>query len=416
MTETITPSEWCGTVKAPPSKSHLQRAIAIAALAEGRSIIEGYAPSADVDAAIAAVRALGAEVEVDGPTLRIARGQMLRHTATLHCGESGLAARMFGPVASLSPCGINVTGEGTIISRPFGMVQDALSQLGKTVHLTDGSLPMTLSGKMRSGGVEIDGSESSQLLTGLLIALPNLPGQSIIRVTGLKSRPYIQLTVETLAQFGVEVRNEDFQRFVIPGGQVPRAGRIKVEGDWSGAAFLLVGGAIGGEVSVNGLKTGSPQADRAILEVLGQVGTEVKSDDQGIKVRRSALRPFLFDATDCPDLFPPLAALAVCCEGRSIIKGVGRLRHKESDRAHSITSVLQSFGVPVDLVGDEMHITGALPTGCTVSSFHDHRIAMMAAVIGSRARGGTSITDAKAVNKSYPEFFRDMASLTRPRA
>lgn len=412
MIETVTPARLFGTVVAPPSKSHLQRLIAIAALADGESRISGYAPSADVDAAISVVRELGAALTIHDSEIISTKGISLDKAASIHCGESGLAARMFSAIAALSPKKITVTGEGSLLERPFGMVHEALSQLGKTVVLTDGKLPMEISGAMVQSEICIDGSESSQLLTGLLIALPMLQGRSIIHVNDLQSRPYVQMTIDTLAQFGVRIQHEGFKKFIVEGNQQPKPTTLTVEGDWSGAAFLLVGGAIAGEVTVTGLNPRSSQADRAILDILEMVGAEVEVQAHGVTVKRNRLQPFFFDATDCPDLFPPLAALAAYCDGKSSIVGTHRLRHKESDRAATITSVLRELGIDVSSEENTMHILGGQVSGGTVSSHNDHRIAMMAATMGCMASGAVNITEAEAVNKSYPHFFRDMASLT----
>lgn len=390
----------------------MQRSVAIAALADGESRISGYAPSADVDAAISVVRELGATLTVHDSEIIITKGISLDQATSIHCGESGLAARMFSAIAALSPKQITITGEGSLLRRPFGMVHEALSQLGKTVILTDGRLPMDISGTMLPSEICIDGSESSQLLTGLLIALPMLDGRSIIHVDGLQSSPYVQMTIDTLEQFGVQIQNEGFKKFIVEGNQRPRPTSLTVEGDWSGAAFLLVGGAIAGEVTVTGLNPGSSQADRAILDVLQMVGATVNVQNSQVTVKRDRLLPFFFDATDCPDLFPPLAALAAYCDGKCIIAGTHRLGHKESDRAATITSVLHGLGIAVSSEDNAMHIMGGQVSGGTISSHNDHRIAMMAATMGCMASGAVNITEAGAINKSYPDFFRDIASLT----
>jgi 3-phosphoshikimate 1-carboxyvinyltransferase len=411
MTETVSSSSLSGTVAAPPSKSHLQRAIAIASLAEGESMITGYVSSEDVDAAIAAARALGAIVKVDGTTLTISKGAMPASSVQIYCGESGLSARMSAAIASLSDVEVTLTGSGTLPHRPFEIVGQVLSQLGKTVKLQKGRLPLTLSGTLTSGVVYMDGSETSQLLTGLLIALPLLPGRSTIHVKGLNSRPYIELTIETLATFGIAIENHEFTTFSIQGGQRPSATCMRAEGDWSAAAFLLVGGAVAGNVSVSGLNPHSAQADRAILDALHSAGAQVSWANDVLTVAAAPLRSFHFDATQCPDLFPPLAALAACCLGTSTIVGCSRLSSKESDRTSTIKSVLYVLGIDVKVEKNSMHIKGGAIAGGTVSSFHDHRIAMMATLLGCVADGPVSITEAEAVNKSYPVFFNDIASL-----
>jgi 3-phosphoshikimate 1-carboxyvinyltransferase len=411
MTEVISPAVLHGRVVAPASKSYLQRAIAIASLCEEECRISGYTPSADVDAALAIVRQLGASVSISDTTIVISMGEITKNEVILSCGESGLSARLFSAIAATHEKKITVTGKGSLTHRPFQLVKDALVQLGKTVELNNGKLPMTLWGKMHSAEITIDGSESSQLLTGLLIALPMLHGNSIVHVHHLRSVPYIQMTLDILSHYGISINHTDFQRFEIEGNQYPKAPEYIVEGDWSAASFLLVGGAIAGRVTVSGLNPNSAQADRAILEALQLAGANIAWKNDEVTSSKNLLRAFDFDATHCPDLFPPLAALAACCEGTSILKGTERLHHKESDRATTISATLQNLGIDVSIKNQTMHITGGAIRAASLSSFNDHRIAMMAAVLGCVADGPISITESKAVDKSYPNFFRDIASL-----
>ena len=272
-------------------------------------------------------------------------------------------------------------------------------------------LPLKLSGRLSAGRAFIDGSAGSQLLTGLLMALPLADGESRLDVASLTSKPYIGLTLGLLAEFGITVENDSFRTFIIPGNQSYRAHEYTVEGDWSGAAFLLVAGATAGRVTVDGLNSHSMQADRAILNALDEAGAALVTGPCGITSSLSALRAFTFDATDSPDLFPPLAALAARCEGTSRITGVGRLRHKESDRAEAIAGVLEAMKISVHISGDEMLITGGSVQGAVVSSHNDHRIAMMAAVMAAGATGQVTVTGAEAVAKSYPGFYNDMSRL-----
>jgi 3-phosphoshikimate 1-carboxyvinyltransferase len=411
MTEVISPAVLHGRLVAPASKSYLQRAIAIASLCEEECRIHGYTPSADVDAALAIVKQLGASFSISDTTIAISKGEITKNEIILSCGESGLSARMFSAIAATYENKITVTGKGSLVERPFQLVNDALVQLGKTVELNNGKLPMALRGKMHSAEITIDGSESSQLLTGLLISLPMLNGKSIVYVHHLRSIPYIQMTLDILAHFGISIRHTDFQRFEIEGNQHPKAPEYIVEGDWSAASFLLVGGAIAGRVSVSGLNPNSAQADRAILDALQLAGAKVEWENEDVSCSRSTLHAFHFDATHCPDLFPPLAALAACCKGTSTIKGTERLHDKESDRATTICNTLRSLGITVTIENHTMQITGGAVRAASLSSFNDHRIAMMAAVLGCVADDSISLTESKAVNKSYPNFFCDIASL-----
>jgi 3-phosphoshikimate 1-carboxyvinyltransferase len=291
------------------------------------------------------------------------------------------------------------------------MIADALSQLGVIATTNDGFLPMRLMGRINGRKALIDGSSGSQILTGLLMAMPLLNSDSEITVENLKSKPYISLTLQLLSDFGVSIENHDFKRFVIPGNQSYRAHEYTAEGDWSGAAFLLVAGAIAGEVTVSNLNCESKQADLAIMQALTDAGCMLTENEAGLTSAKSELRAFSFDATDCPDLFPPLAALASYSKGISRIKGVSRLAHKESNRARAITEVLGAMNITARVEDDEMFIEGGEVRGAVVSSHNDHRIAMMAAVMALVGRGEVTITGAEAVGKSFPDFFDVLTGL-----
>jgi 3-phosphoshikimate 1-carboxyvinyltransferase len=409
MEITVHPSYLKGKVEAPASKSLTQRAIAAGLLAHGTTVIHNPSFCNDSLAAIRIAEALGAVVATGSKGITIESGPLTASPVTLHCGESGLALRMFSPVAALLTDHVSLTGEGSLMKRPVKMIGDALSQLGVKVMTSNGFLPVTLNGRLKGGRAVIDGSTGSQLLTGLLMALPLADGNSEIEVMGLKSRPYINLTLEMLSGFGITVENRDFSHFSIPGNQSYRAREYNVEGDWSGAAFLLVAGALAGEVSVRNLSSRSLQADRAIMKALSDAGCHLTETAEEVRTEKSDLRAFSFDATDSPDLFPPLAALAAGCRGISRIKGISRLVHKESDRAGTITAVLGALGIRTAIEGDEILISGGRAEGATVSSHNDHRIAMMAAVMATVATGGVTIRDAEAVAKSYPGFFDDLS-------
>jgi 3-phosphoshikimate 1-carboxyvinyltransferase len=411
MNITVHPSAIEGVVDAPPSKSLTQRAIAAGLLASGTTVILSPSFCNDSLAALQMAEALGAFTSRDENSFTVESGSRPDYPVTLGCGESGLALRMFSPVAALVSGNVTLTGEGSLLSRPVGMITDALSQMGVRVWSNNGLLPVRISGKLSGGRAVIDGSSGSQLLTGLLMALPLAESDSSIEVLNLRSRPYINLTLELLSAFGIEVHNEDFRYFTIPGRQSYVAREYTVEGDWSGAAFLLVSGAIGGKAVVNNLNSVSAQADRAVMQVFKDTGCSITESHGAVTVSRSNMRAFDFDATDAPDLFPPLAALASYCDGTSIIRGAGRLRHKESDRGEAIRDVLTALNIRSYIRDDEMLIEGGKVTGAVVSSHNDHRIAMMAAVMALGAGQPVTITGAEAVAKSFPEFFSTMAGL-----
>ncbi|MDF1559176.1 MAG: 3-phosphoshikimate 1-carboxyvinyltransferase [Bacteroidales bacterium] len=411
MEVTVHPSHIAGSIMAPPSKSLTQRAIAAGMLARGTTVIRNPSFCNDSLAAIGMARVLGAAVSMDNNSITIKGGSGALSPVTLHCGESGLALRMFAPVAALLADRVTLTGEGSLAGRPVIMISEAMPQFRVNIQSEGGVLPVTMTGRLTAGKAVINGSRGSQLLTGLLMSLPLLESGSEITVENLKSMPYIAMTLQLLEEFGIRVIHDDFRYFKVPGSQSYRPREYTVEGDWSGAAFLLVAGAMAGAVTVKSLNLSSLQADSAIVRVLENASCQLTTEAVGVKAERSELRPFVFDATDAPDLFPPLAALASFCSGTSRISGVSRLQHKESDRAEAIADVLGAMNIEVQISGDEMLIIGGRAVGSSVSSHNDHRIAMMAAVMALAAEGTTTIAGAEAVAKSYPGFFDDLARL-----
>jgi 3-phosphoshikimate 1-carboxyvinyltransferase len=407
MDRIVSPSAIKGSIKAPASKSMTQRAIAAALLAGGESTIVNPSYCDDSLAAMSIAAGLGARVKPGNEEMTITGGEELKEHK-LNCGESGLAIRMFSPIAALYPEEIFITGAGSLKKRPMSMIGDALRQFGVTCTTNDGYLPLTIKGPLSGGECEIDGSISSQLLTGLLMALPVTANGSLIKVNDLKSRPYIDMTLQVLEKFGIKVINNNYSQFIIPGNQKYRAGRFVVESDWSGGAFLLVAGAIAGEVIVHGLRNDSRQSDKAILTALDRAGAKMDITEDSITVSRSALKAFEFDSTESPDLFPPLVVLASYCKGVSGIRGVKRLIYKESDRATALVEEFGKLNIKVEVTDDYMIINGGKTSGGRVSSHDDHRIAMALATAALGASDKVSIKDSHSIGKSYPGFFDDL--------
>jgi 3-phosphoshikimate 1-carboxyvinyltransferase len=411
MERSFDPSVIKGSVKAPSSKSMTQRAIAAALLAEGRSLIHNPSYCDDALAAMSIAAGLGAKLEPQPDMLAIEGSAVLKETK-LNCGESGLAIRMFSPIAALYPVEITMSGAASLKKRPMGMIGEALVQLGAVCKSTDGFLPLTIKGPLKGGECDIDGSVSSQLLTGLLMALPLANKDSLIKVKNLKSKPYIDMTLHILKTFGIAVENEGYESFRIKGKQKYVPSEYSVEGDWSGAAFLLVAGAINGDLTVTGLSKNSTQSDMAICKALDSAGAKLEAlPNDSFRISRSELSAFTFDATHCPDLFPPLVSLAAYCRGESKIKGVSRLVHKESDRAKTLREEFGKMNISIEINDDVMNVTGGQPEGGHVESHGDHRIAMAAAITALRATGTVYLRDSHVAAKSYPEFYRDMAAL-----
>jgi 3-phosphoshikimate 1-carboxyvinyltransferase len=410
----ITPSRIDGQVRAPSSKSMTVRALAAGLLAKGVSRIENVSLCDDGLVAASAIEDLGAVVERSGKTFMVhgtGKAGLTPKKGILDCGESGLSIRMFAPVAALIAGETRLVASGSLMTRPMEMV-DALQQVGASVRTEKGRAPITVRGPMRGGRIDIDASVSSQLLTGLLMALPLCDEPSTIHATRLKSGPYVKMTLELLKDFGIRIGHDDaLEDFSIEGGQEYQQRDYTIEGDWSGAAFLLVAGATAGRITVTGLNLFSLQADRAILEVLTETGAVVKTVGDRVSVSSRELAPFRFDATGCPDLFPPLVALAANCPGKSAIHGVERLAHKESDRATALRAEFEKLGIRIEISDNAMEIYGGEIKGGVVESYNDHRIAMACAVTGLTARSAVTIKGPECVAKSYPEFFADLEKL-----
>ena len=417
MKVTIHPSKLKGVVQAPASKSSMQRALAAAFLTKETCSLFNPGHSDDDIVAMGIIRALGAKVEMrDNNQVIVERGNDEKKDE-INCGESGLSIRMFVPIIALNKKSIIVNGEGSLLSRPMDFFDEVLPQLGVRIKSDNGKLPLVIQGPLQPKNIEIDGSLSSQFLTGLLMAYAAANTRNIsIKVKNLKSKPYIDLTLDVMKQFGLKVpENKNYEEFCFDdsthNSQLTTHNYF-VEGDWSGGAFLLVAGAIAGPVTIRGLDLSSVQADKAIVDALMSANAAIAIEAKGIKIRPAEMNAFDFDATDCPDLFPPLVALAAYCKGETTIKGVSRLTHKESNRALTLQEEFAKMGVHIYLRDDWMIIQGSERVkGAKVHSRHDHRIAMACAVAALKPEGDTIIEEAGAVKKSYPDFYNDLKSL-----
>ena len=409
----IHPSVITGTIQAAASKSSMQRACAAALLHEGKTIISNPGRSNDDLAALEIIQTLGAQiVSQTEEKIEILSSGVKPQGREINCGESGLSIRMFAPIAALSGQQIVLQGKGSLLNRPMHFFDEMFPELGIEVQSNNGMLPITIKGPMQAKNITIDGTLSSQYLTGLLFAFAKLVNHPVtITVKGLKSKPYIDLTLQVLRDFGYEVIHENYKKFTILPA-VPLNNRVihyTVEGDWSGAAFLLVAGAIAGNLTITGLDTSSTQADRSITKALILANANILIKENSISTAKAKLKAFQFDATDCPDLFPPLVALAAFCEGVSTIKGVSRLAYKESNRALTLKEEFGKLKVNIILEDDVMFIKGAAGVhGGLVHSNYDHRIAMACAIAALHAQGETIIEGAEAINKSYPDFYKHL--------
>ena len=449
--------ESSGTPEVPCSKSFAQRAIIAAALASGVSHLRGYTPCGDNEAAIRVAENLGAKVERNGGELTItgiAAGlEALQGVQTLHVGESGLLTRMMIPVmAQLCPSQVEFTGEKTLLERPLTGAREVMEALGATIASsgTNGNdegasdpvrVPLTVKGPLTATRAEISGKHGSQIISGLLMALPFSQRNTSLIVREPKSIPYMFITVEVLKKFGIKIGNDmlggrDFIEsggdwslcteivFKVKGGQRFEAADIDLERDWSAAANFLVAGAIFGKVEMDGLDTTSLQADLSIMDILMDAGaslSQLDGDKGTITVQRAPLKAFAVDASNCPDLFPIISVLAAFCQGTSRIAGVGRLANKESDRAKAIVEMLTQMGVKASVEGDELVVEGhslaqrllaqGLLKGGEYTSHHDHRMVMALKVASLGADSPICIDDETCVEKSFPDFLEMFSRL-----
>ena len=433
----------------PASKSFAQRAIVAAALADGTSHLGGYSPCGDNESALAAARRLGAKVVVKGSDLEITGISAFEKCLTINeisVGESGFLTRMLIPVLSAIADGpVRVTGEKTLLNRPLSGAHDIMASFGVRLipevlpadsRKGDCFVPLTVKGPLVPGRADVSGKGGSQLISGLLAALPLAGNRSTVYVHDPRSIPYMFITVDVLRKFGIEIGSEmegdeDFLQtqdwslctgvtFKMRGSQHYRAADFRIEGDWSGAANFLVAGAIFGDVEVEGLDTQSLQADISIMDILMDAGASMSQLEGDaattgpVHVTRAPLCAFETDLNNCPDLFPIVAVLAAFCPGTSRIRGVERLRHKETDRAAAIVDMLTQMGVPVRVDEDEMTVegmgfpqrilTGNLLKGGQYTSHGDHRMVMALKVASLGADSPVDIDDTACVAKSFPGF------------
>ena len=427
MEALINPRPLAGRVRAVASKSMAHRLLVCAALADHTTDVDCDTTSADIDATARCLDALGAHVTRTRLGFRVrprreAPPVAAGRRATLDCGESGSTLRFLLPVACALGAECDLTGAGRLAQRPLSPLYEELVAAGADLS-EQGSFPLRVSGRIRAGRFLLPGDVSSQYLSGLLLAAPLLDGRTEVVVgEPIESRPYVTLTANALAAFGVEVRTrreagaDGFAATVFEvaeGARYASPGRVSVEGDWSNAAFWLAAGACAGPgVTVEGLDLASAQGDRTILAALALFGARLSRRGGEATCAPDALSGCTIDVSDCPDLVPPIAAVASVSAGTTRITGAGRLRLKESDRLETVTAALSALGARIRVEGDGLVVEGkdALDGGC-VDAANDHRIAMMTAVAATRATGPVRILDAGCVAKSYPRFFDDYAAL-----
>lgn len=405
MNKGISHSKLTGKLYIPPSKSDAQRALLAAALSNGTSTLRNIGESDDVKAMLSIIQLLGVNVNCEGGECKITGKIALNEGSVIDCHESGLTARLMIAQAVVAEGEQTITGSGSILRRSQKFILEDLKRWGINFASNENALPISISGVVNSDQFTVNGTESSQFVSGLLMAIPLLQKKISLKVKQATSLPYIKMTLNTLNQFGIEYSvNDDL--YQLSSANEYRATCYTVEGDWSAASFWIVANALGHRICLQGLAQNSLQADMLVIEAVRLAGSDVHWSDGGLTISESSLRPFTIDCSDAPDLFPPLVALAVHCKGISQIKGVHRLLNKESDRSATLIGEFSKLGADIRLKDDYMLIHGGNSlTGGKVSSNNDHRIAMSLAIAGTLIKGGIEIEHAEAVTKSYPTFW-----------
>lgn len=405
-----------GKIRIPASKSHSQRVLACALINPEETRIFGLGNSDDEQVALKLITQLGAIITTYENEISVRGVELSNHTIShVEMGEAGLSTRMFTPILAVSSNAIQIHGKGSILNRPMTFFESYFPQLGVQIKSTNGCLPLEIQGPLSPISLEVDASQSSQYITGLIyafVASKSTRNETII-LKNPASVPYIELSLEVLNSFGISV---EFQNFILQfsGPYSWKNAAVQIEGDWSSASFFCVAASISGTLTIQNLNPTSTQADRAILEVIEQFGAKICWENDELTITSNQRNGFEFDATHCPDLFPPLAVLAVFGTEKSTIKGVHRLIHKESNRALAIQSEFQKMGIRVAIEADEMHIFPAKNINKTTIDTHgDHRIAMACAILGIFSTEGIKLENPRVVNKSFPEFYAILEQLSQ---
>ena len=404
-----------GTITAPPSKSMAHRAVLCAALAEGRSHITNLEFSKDISATLSAAAQLCAAVDtgVDDATVQ-GLGHFLPLTAPVDCCESGSTLRFLIPIASLTGQAVTFTGRGRLMERPQSVYEELYRAKGLRFEQTPSGL--TVEGLLSSGDYTLAGNVSSQFISGLLFALPLLPGDSQLHlIPPVESRSYIDMTRAVQAAFGVESRWLDETTLEISGEQEYHPCDYTVEGDYSQAAFPAVLGAVTGGVAITGLSEETLQGDAAILEILRRCGARFTRTGQGVVFEKAPLHGTDIDLADCPDLGPVLMVLGLLCEGTTVIRNAERLRLKESDRIAAMEAELRACGGVLESEGGTITVHGCAnrlhaPAG-VLHGHNDHRVVMSLAVLALSTGIPLTVDDAEAITKSWPNFFEAIKPL-----
>ncbi|MEI8115985.1 MAG: 3-phosphoshikimate 1-carboxyvinyltransferase [Flavobacteriia bacterium] len=406
---TIKPFKVQHVIHSNASKSDAQRCLLLASLAHIPTKIYGLDHSEDISAMLNCIQELGAKYDADSFTV-YPTSILQKESITLNVQESGFALRTLAFVGMAFTKNLTLNGTGSLLQRDHSQVCHILQQIGFTVESNGNKLPIHISGSAKGKKLTVNGEAGSQAISGLFLLAPFLNEDSVVSIEALKSKPYLEMTINRMRDFGLLVDELTADTFHMKGEQKIKSTEVQIEGDWSGASNPIVGAAISGKVELHGLNPQTLQADRQILQAIGDFGATITWENDVLLVHESKTKtPFETNITDCPDLFPILVVLACAATGTSKIIGINRLKNKESDRLAVMCEVLEKFRIAFQLDENTICIHGTgMVEGGEINTHNDHRIAMAATIASCIARNSIQLTDASCVAKSYPEFFNDL--------
>ena len=409
MIQKIEQGRLSGVLHIPASKSDAQRAILAASLCGGKSEIHNIGSCDDVRTMLACVKQIGATVFENKNSVSITGVSRFPQKASFNCGESGLTFRLIAAICALNEGVYDLDGTGSLLERNHDFIDKFGIEHGIEIQSKNGKLPYIIRGGFSGKTIVIESSQTSQFLSGLLMGLPMLKRDVKLTAVNLKSSPYVDMTIDTLQKFGLDIGIDQGYVFTIKSDMKYEPTRYSVEGDWSAASYWFIAAALGHEIKIEGLNTQSLQADRRLIDLFTD---NIYHKKGAFTLSKCPLISFDFDATNCPDLFPALVSYAVFCKGVSRIKGVHRLLNKESNRLQTLLSEFTKIGAELSVEEDTLFVRKGELYSSLVHAHGDHRIAMCLAIVGMQLKKGITISNADAVDKSYPDFWSDLAELT----
>ncbi len=406
------PKLYKGIIHIPASKSDAQRALLIASLSNKSVQLVNYGSSNDEQAMIENVLLMGCEMEQEGNKLFVKKRVNSQFSTKYNVSESGLGLRLMTAILATKSTEIQIEGQGSLLQREHRFFGETLPQMGGTFISNSNKLPFQIEGPLQPGNYIVDGAQSSQYISGLLIAFSQVDGTTKLQVKDLNSRPYVDMTLHTLHAFGIQILEPERNTFVISGKQIPYVESYTIDGDWSSASCLLVASALGLDIKIKGLSMQSKQADKMLVSALMQAGCRFFNSEHGMYFDGKQRQTLHFDATHCPDLFPALAVYAALTPGEHKISGLQRLANKESNRGLTLQTELEKMGADVHLCDDQMIIKGKTKLkSAKLSAHNDHRIAMCLTIAAMVSQIEIQLTGSDSVAKSYPTFYQDLKKI-----